>query len=74
MNQCNLEKQKINNIRCILTIINFALVLCFGRSFAWIGLGVAAFGLLKDIVTERNMNEIIMHGTNTLLYTTLLIK
>jgi len=67
-------KKEINNARCALTILNVVLVLSFGVSFAWIGLGVALFGLIKDFVTERNLNELIMHGSNAVMYAILIIK
>lgn len=69
-----LSKTEINNVRCILTIINAVLILTYGISFAWIGLFVAAFGIIKDMITGMNTNELVMHGSNVIMYTAIIIR
>lgn len=57
-----------NDIRCILTVLNVICVLLFGKAFVIIGLVVALFGIIKDIITNEHINAYIMHGANVLMY------
>lgn len=50
-----------NDIRCVATLLNVALIMLFGLSTAWFGLFIAAVGLVKDFTSERRINGILMH-------------
>ena len=57
-----------NDIRCLLTLINVILVITFGLSVAWIGLAIAVFGTVRDMVCEeRKINSTIQHLTMIIL-------
>ena len=62
-----------NDIRCILTIFNVTMIITFGLSVAWIGLSIAIFGTIRDmVITDRKLNSTIIHLTNIILYSYLL--
>ena len=51
-----------NDVRCLLTVINVILILKFGLSIAYIGLAIALFGMIRDLVCEeRKINSTIQH-------------
>lgn len=50
-----------NDLRCLATIINVVLIMLFGLSIAWFGLGIAIVGLIKDFTSDRHINGILMH-------------
>lgn len=51
-----------NDIRCLLTVLNVILILKFGLSVALIGLAIAIFGTIRDLVyEERRINSTIQH-------------
>ena len=50
-----------NDLRCLATIINVVLIMLFGLSIAWFGLGIAIVGLIKDFTSDRRINGILMH-------------
>lgn len=51
-----------NDIRCLLTVLNVILILKFGLSVAFIGLAIAVFGTIRDLVyEERRINSTIQH-------------
>lgn len=57
-----------NDIRCLLTLVNVILVITFGLSVAWIGLAIAVFGTVRDMVCEeRKINSTIQHLTMIIL-------
>lgn len=57
-----------NDIRCLLTLINVILIITFGLSVAWIGLAIAIFGTVRDMVCEeRKLNSTIQHLTMIVL-------
>ena len=57
-----------NDIRCCLTLFNVAMIIIFGLSVAWIGLSIAIFGTIRDMVIEdRKINSTIIHLTNIVL-------
>lgn len=57
-----------NDIRCLLTLVNVILVITFGLSVAWIGLAIAVFGTIRDMVCEeRKINSTIQHLTMIIL-------
>jgi hypothetical protein len=50
-----------NDLRSVATVINVLLIMCYGLSIAWFGLGIALVGLVKDLTDDRHINGIIMH-------------
>lgn len=50
-----------NDLRCLAMVINVVLVMIFGLSISWLGLGIACVGLVKDFTTDRRISGIIMH-------------
>lgn len=57
-----------NDIRCLLTLINVIMIIIFGLSVAWIGLAIAIFGAVRDMVCEeRKINSTIQHLTMIVL-------
>ena len=58
-----------NDLRAVITVINVALIMCFGLSIAWFGLAVAVLGLIKDLAIDRRINGTIMHLANIILNT-----
>ena len=67
-----------NDLRCMGMVINVVLIMIFGLSISWFGLGIAVVGLIKDFTTDRRISGIIMHLSSValniyfliLLYTT----
>ena len=56
-----------NDLRCFITVVNVILIMMYGLSIAWFGLGVAAIGVIKDLTTDRRINGLIMHLANVSL-------
>lgn len=56
-----------NDLRCVITMLNVALIMVFGLSVAWFGLAVAVFGLVRDFTTDRHINGILMHFSSVIL-------
>ena len=56
-----------NDLRCFITVINVILIMIYGLSISWFGLGVAVIGIVKDFTTDRRINGLIMHFANVLL-------
>lgn len=57
-----------NDVRCILTVANVLLIIMFGLSVAYVGLAIAIFGTVRDLVIEdRKLNSTLIHGANVLL-------
>ena len=50
-----------HDLRCLATIVNVVLIMFFGLSIAWFGLGIAIVGLIKDFTSDRRINGILMH-------------
>jgi hypothetical protein len=46
---------------CLTTIINVALVITFGLSASWFGLGLAVAGTAQDLVSIRRINGLLTH-------------
>lgn len=66
-----------NDLRCFAMVINVVLVMMFGLSISWLGLGIAVVGLVKDFTTDRRINGIVMHFASVALniyFLTLLYK
>lgn len=56
-----------NDLRCLMTVVNVLLVLCFGLSLSWFGLAVALLGIVKDLTIDRRINGLVMHSANAIL-------
>lgn len=56
-----------NDLRCFITVVNVILIMMYGLSIAWFGLGVAVIGVIKDLTTDRRINGLIMHLANVSL-------
>jgi len=67
----NLEppyKLEWQDARAIASFLNTALILAFGVHFAWVGLGISALGLIKDLTNrERHINDIVLHLSTIVL-------
>lgn len=58
---------EMNDFRCLVQIINVALIMIFGLSISWFGLIIAVAGLVKDFLTDRHINGILMHTSSIVL-------
>lgn len=56
-----------NDLRCLAMVINVTLIMIFGLSISWFGLGIALVGLVKDFTNDRHLNGIIMHFASAVL-------
>lgn len=56
-----------NDLRCFITVINVILIMIYGLSISWFGLGVAIIGIIKDFTTDHRINGLIMHFANVCL-------
>ena len=58
------EKLEWNDLRAFIQVINVILIMVYGLSIAWFGLGVAVLGIVKDFTEPRDRfrwNSVIMH-------------
>lgn len=60
-------KFEMNDLRCLIQIVNVVLIMIFGLSISWFGLTVALCGLIKDFATDRHINGILMHLSTCVL-------
>lgn len=60
-------KFEMNDLRCLIQIVNVVLIMIFGLSVSWFGLAVAVCGLIKDFATDRHINSILMHTATAVL-------
>lgn len=56
-----------NDLRAFITVINVILIMVYGLSIAWFGLGIAVIGIIKDLTVDRRINGLIMHLANVAL-------
>jgi len=56
-----------NDIRALAMVINVILIMRFGLSISWFGLGIAVIGLIKDFTSDRHINGIVMHFASMVL-------
>ncbi len=56
-----------NDLRCLGMVVNVMLIMCFGLSISWFGLGIAIIGLVKDFTTDRRISGIVMHFASAVL-------
>ena len=60
-------KFEMNDLRAGIQIINVILIMIYGLAISWFGLALAVFGLIKDFVTDRHINSILMHSASIVL-------
>lgn len=60
-------KFEMNDLRAGIQIINVILIMIYGLAISWFGLALAVFGLVKDFVTDRHINSILMHSASMVL-------
>lgn len=58
---------EMNDLRAVIQVINVALIMVYGLSIAWFGLALAVFGIIKDFLTDRHINGIVMHTASAVL-------
>lgn len=56
-----------NDLRALATVINVALIMIFGLSIAWFGLGIAIIGIVKDLTVDKHVNGFVMHLATAIL-------
>lgn len=57
-----------NDLRCLLQLINVALIVFVGFNVgATFGLIIASLGLIKDFTTDRHINGMLMHFASIVL-------
>lgn len=63
-----------NDLRAFVTVLNVILIMIYGLSISWFGLGVALIGIIKDLTTDRHVNGLLMHLANVVLNVYFLIQ
>lgn len=63
-----------NDLRAFVTVINVVLIMIYGMSIAWFGLGVAIIGVIKDLTTDRRISGFVMHLANITLNVFFLVQ
>ena len=66
-------KFEMNDLRAIIQVVNVTLIIAYDLSVAWFGLALAVFGLIKDFITDRHINGIVMHLVGAVLNINFLI-
>lgn len=56
-----------NDLRAVLMLVNFVLIMLNFSVGAIFGLTVATLGLIKDFTTDRHISGMIMHLTSIML-------
>ena len=56
-----------NDLRAFATVLNVVLIMMYGLSIAWFGLGIALVGIVKDLTTDHRINGLIMHIATAIL-------
>lgn len=56
-----------NDLRSLGMVVNVILIMCFGLSISWFGLGIALVGLVKDFTSNKHINGILMHLSSVAL-------
>lgn len=56
-----------NDLRAFATVLNVILIMMYGLSIAWFGLGIALVGIIKDLTTDHRINGLIMHIATAIL-------
>lgn len=55
------------DLRAVAMVINVVLTMIFGLSIAWLGLGIAIIGIVRDLSTDRRINSLIIHFASVAL-------
>lgn len=59
---------EINDLRALLQLINVSLIIFAGFQVgATFGLIIAVFGFVKDVITDRHINGMIIHYASIIL-------
>lgn len=56
-----------NDLRCLAMVVNVILVMAYGLSISWFGLGIALVGVIKDLTSDRHLNGLMMHLSSAAL-------
>lgn len=56
-----------NDLRCVTMVINVMLIMAFGLSISWVGLGIAVVGIIRDLTTDRRLSGLLMHVSSAVL-------
>ena len=56
-----------NDLRAFAMVVNVVLIMMYGLSIAWFGLGIAIVGIIKDLTTDRHINGLLMHIASLVL-------
>lgn len=56
-----------NDLRSLGMLVNVILIMCFGLSISWFGLGIAVIGLVKDFTIDRHINGFVLHLSGIIL-------
>lgn len=56
-----------NDLRCVAMVINVILIMAFGLSISWLGLGIAIVGIIRDLTIDRRVSGLIMHVSSAVL-------
>ena len=56
-----------NDLRCLITIANVALIMIFGLKVAWFGLATNVVGLIKEVTGKNHINGLVMYCANIVL-------
>jgi hypothetical protein len=56
-----------NDLRCVAMVINVILIMAFGLSISWLGLGIAIVGIIRDLTTDRRVSGLILHVSSAVL-------
>lgn len=56
-----------NDLRALLMLVNFILIMLDFSVGSIFGLTIATFGLVKDFTTDRHISGILMHLTSIML-------
>ena len=56
-----------NDLRAFATVVNVILIMHYGLTISWLGLGIAAIGLIKDLTVDKKINGMLMHTANIIL-------
>lgn len=56
-----------NDLRCVAMVINVMLIMAFGLSISWVGLGIAVVGIIRDLTTDRRLSGLLMHVSSAVL-------
>ena len=57
-----------NDLRCVVMLVNVLLIMTFGLAVAKIGLAIAIYGTIRDLIYEEiKVNSVIMYISTIML-------